>query len=413
MKISKVLLIYILLSTNIFGQNENSIIWDKNASSISSSRNLLTLHSIIYEFEDEKLKLSYWNEDNLKRKLLGIGYRFTKTVLLDYQVDFLVHLFQHEVFGHGYRYREFEYEDNSYGLNAAPPYGNGSGFAVRGMTNYNRDLGIHEEIAIRSGGMESASVLSNSIKKRWLFRGKMNYRESLLFLSTFHDYTVYILATKYFNNNSEGNDVRNYLRTINESYGFIDERDYRLTIDDLSRKASINLLNTFNLYATYTYLKKYLLDGEREFEYPTIKIGNKELLPSIRFGLTPFGSEFVVENYVRTERNIIGFNFRIGDNKLDNFWGLGCLYHKKISDNFSFTSQLDTWVQPEMELGGITTFNTNDGFGARFVSEFNLYIGRSFPIGIYGQVGYKSSGFIEGEILDKGPIVRLGISFRD
>ncbi len=65
-----------------------------------------------------------------------------------------------------------------------------------------------------------------------------------------------------------------------------------------------------------------------------------------------------------------------------------------------------------MELGGEATFQTNRGLGGRLIGEINLYFEDSFPLGIYAQAGFKSTGFIEGERLGKGLILRLGASIR-
>lgn len=410
------IILFIVFSLSLagisFGQNDYVFLWDKNASSISNAENLLSVHRIIYEFEKKTIRLKYWDERNWKRKVLGMGYRFTKTVLIDFPIDYLVHIHQHEIFGHGHRYREFEYEDNSYNIELSPPYGSGSGFAVRGSPSYARNLGTHEEIAIRSGGMESGAVLANTLKRKWLKEGAINYRESLLYLSTFHDYYTYIFVTQSGRFDVPGNDVSNYLRTVNGSYGINDESLYQLTLDDLSKSVSINLANTFQLFSAYAYFKIYLLDGKEKFQYPSINIGNLKWLPAIRFGLTPFGSEMIVENYLKNDRSLLTFDIRIGDNKLDNFWGGGVSFYRNISDKIQFTSYANFWVQPAMELGGTSVFNTKEGFGGRLLGEINLHFGHSFPLGLYGQLGYKSAGFLEGEQLNKGLILRLGMSIR-
>jgi hypothetical protein len=412
MKTIIIIILGISLQINLFGQDDIVFVWDKDASSISNAQNLLSIHRIIYEFQNKNIKSKYWEENNWKKKSLGIGYRFAKTILLDYQIDYLVHLHQHEIFGHGYRYREFEYEDNSFNINIAPPYGNGGGFARRGSPNYNRQLGKHEEIMIRSGGMEAAAILSKNLRRRWLINGEINYRESLLYLSTLHDYSAYIYGTKLFNSDEPGNDVNNYLRTVNSSYGYTSEDSYKLTLDDISKRTTVNLINTFQLFAVYSYLKEYLFCGEESFKYPMIKLGRTNWLPSIRFGLTPFGSEFIVENFLKTETSILGIDLRLGDNKLDKFWGGGLSYYRVISNNIQIGSYGNFWIQPPMELGGITRFNTKEGFGGRLVGEINFHLNNSFPIGIYSQIGYKSTGFIEGERLDKGLIMRVGISIK-
>jgi hypothetical protein len=412
MKIIISIIIGISLQLNLFGQDNIVFVWDKDASSISNAKNLLSVHRIIYEFQNKNIKLKYWEENNWKNKSLGIGYRLAKTILIDFQIDHLLHMYQHEVFGHGYRYRAFGYENNSYNINLGMPYGKGGGFAKRGNLKYNRELGAHEGIMIKSAGMESAAILSKNLTQNWLINGKINYRESLLFLSTLHDYSAYIIATKLFNIGGSRNDVNSYLRTVNASYGFSNEGAYRLTLDDILKRTSVNMLNTFQFFAIYTYLKVYLFDGEESFDYPMIKLGSINWLPSIRFGLAPFGSELIIENHIKSEKSIFGVNLRLGDNKLDNFWGGGISFYKNISKNFQLGSYGDFWIQPSMELGGISTFNTNEGFGGRLITELNFHLNSSFPLGFYSQIGYKSTGFIEGESLDKGLIMRIGLSIK-
>ena len=71
---------------------------------------------------DRYLKPRWFEEDKKSRKAIGIFYRLSKTVLLDNVIDHLAILTQHEVFGHGSRYREFGYKNNSYSLSLFPPY---------------------------------------------------------------------------------------------------------------------------------------------------------------------------------------------------------------------------------------------------------------------------------------------------
>jgi hypothetical protein len=185
MKALIMIIIGISFPLQLLGQNDIVLIWDKDASAISNAQNLLSIHKILYQFQNEHIQLKYWDERNFKGKSLGIGYRFAKTILLDYQIDYLAHLYQHEVFGHGYRFRAFGYTGNSYNINLIPPYGKGGGFARSGTLDAGREIGEHESIMISSGGMEASAILSRTLRKRWLIRGEINYRESLPFLSGF------------------------------------------------------------------------------------------------------------------------------------------------------------------------------------------------------------------------------------
>ena len=66
-----------------------------------------------------------------------------------------------------------------------------------------------------------------------------------------------------------------------------------------------------------------------------------------------------------------------------------------------------------MELGGseITESAGGLGFSASSTFLFNVIKGQN-PFSIYTQLGYKTTGFLEGEMLSDGLILRLGLSFR-
>ena len=402
----------IFIQTISVAQINKVFVLDKQASSITSSQNLFSIYQIAADFQDDNIKIKYWKENNWKRKSLGIGYRFLKMILIDQQIDHLTFLLQHEVFGHGYRYREFEFQENSYNINLAPPFGNGSGFARRGITSYNRKLGIHESIIISSGGMEANTILSKTIRNKWLNNGEINYRESRLYLLSILDYPLYIVSTNIFNRNEPGNDVNNYLRTLNLYHGYNNPLNYRLSINDITRYSIANLLNTYSLFAAYSFWKTYLFDGNKIFKYPMINLGKVDWLPSLRMGLSPFGAELILENHFKTSNCLTEVNLRIGDYNLNNFWGFGITHLIALKNESQLNLIADSWVQPSMNLGGLETFQTKKGLGGRIIGEFNLFFSKTLPVGIYGQVGYKTSGYIEGEKLDKGLILRMGISIK-
>jgi hypothetical protein len=395
-----------------FAQSSLILNWDKHKSSIASAENLLTIHNTFYKFTDSKIKTKYWEEDSWHKKLGGLAYRFSKSILLDNQADWLVHIHQHEVFGHGFRYREFDLKRNSYNLSLFPPYGSGGGFALRGRSDYPRFFGAHENIATSMGGMESASVLSERLRNKWLQSGQIHYRESLLFLSTLHDCTAYIYGTGLELDDSAGNDVNNFLRQVNFQYGFVNEEDYQLTINDLAQRASVNLVNTFQFFAIYTYIKTYLIDGEKNYEYPIFNVGKTDWLPSVRFGLTPFGSEFIIENFLKTEKSLTQIRLRIGDGKLDKAYGGGISYRRDWTPKLSINAIADLWIQPSMQLGGEELFDTKEGLGGRLIAEIDYQFNKKYPIGLFTQIGYKTTGFYPGEILNKGAIARIGISLK-
>jgi hypothetical protein len=85
MKIITAIIIVICFHLSLSAQSDLRIIWDENHSSIANAENLLSIHQAIYQFSNQYLKTTYWDESSFKGKALGIGYRFTKTILFDYQ----------------------------------------------------------------------------------------------------------------------------------------------------------------------------------------------------------------------------------------------------------------------------------------------------------------------------------------
>ncbi len=105
---------------------------DGRKSTQIGAENLIAFQYGTSSMLDRYLKPRWFEEDKKSRKAIGIFYRLSKTVLLDNVIDHLAILTQHEVFGHGSRYREFGYKNNSYSLSLFPPYGNGNGYAISG-----------------------------------------------------------------------------------------------------------------------------------------------------------------------------------------------------------------------------------------------------------------------------------------
>jgi len=406
----RLLLLILFFSYTFNAQKTYYLVGDQYGSSIISAENLLTVHKGIYSFQDNHLKNSYWKEDNLGKKTLGITYRLGKTVLLDSPLDQLFFLIQHEVFGHGYRYRNYEFEKSRYTINIGFPYGPGNGVAYSGA--WERPLGQHEDILIRTGGMEANAVLGTKIREKWLRNGHIHYRESLLYGININNFPLYVWSTKLSKKEvSSGNDVAAFLSRINAYNGFPSIANYELTLDDLAKNTLINLLNPYNYFAAYTYLKTYLLDAEEEFPLPMISLGTTKWLPSIRASITPFGSEFLIENHFLNDKNLLELSWRQGVSPFDKFYGGGVKWNRRFKDLLNAQMAIDFWDQPAMSLGGTERFMTKEGFGGRLMTTLDYQFGKEIPVGVHLEMGYKSTGFIEGEILNKGLIFRFGLMF--
>lgn len=407
------LVLFLLISIPHFTSAQTTTyyaLWDRKGSSIVGGEGLLSLHKIIKEYGDKKLPPTYW-EKNWQDKTIGIGYRLAKTVLLDRQIRSLIWQVQHEVFGHGYRYREFGFQNSSYRVRLVLPWPTKGGvFARRGDMPNGHTLGMHEGIAIFLGGMEANSLLAKSIQNRWLQSGQIHYDEGRLYVSTSNDYISYILKTRFYFAPLSGNDVQNFLREVNESKGYLTKEDFKLTLNGLAKRTAIQLLNPYQFFGWYAHFR-YLIAGKLYTPLPMINVGDKiKWLPAVRLGLTPFGSEWIVENHVvYNSKNIFELSFKNGDNLLYQYWGAGLKMQKHFSDFLMLESSMDLWNQPSLSLGGPIAYETKGGIGGRITANFHWLFDKQNLLGIYGLTGYKTAGFIPGEQLEKNFIFRIGL----
>ncbi len=404
---------YLFIFSVHFVFAQNYLVWDKTGINSTYGESLFTLNQVIHNAKDNVLKPKLFTEDTPGKKIAGIGYRFSKFIILDFQLDALTALIQHEAFGHGFYYREYGYKDNFYHISLAPPFGKGNGIARKGRLETPRVIGRHENISIEYGGAESCNVMSNIILKKWMLAGEMEFDETILFIGTNHNTSGYILGSDY--DDKIKGDMLDYLTKINQYHGFTDVDDYPLTLKYLKRRAWIEILNPINLYTSFLYTWKYIGKGEKSVKMPFIKILGYQYFPNFDLNLNPFGSELVVTNFLRNDRNLITGEIRIGDNKLAKSLGGGLGYSQIWSNRpFQFDASLDLWNQDELELGGESLKLTEASLGgaARFGANIRLLNGDK-PIYFHTQLGYKTSGYLHGQFLREGLIWRIGLSFNE
>jgi len=413
--------ILILLITSVWpsraaGQARYRLLLDGSLSPVTGAHAVLSLHRGLYRLEDRYLGTRWFDERNPGLKIAGVSIRLVKTIGLDYVADYMGFLVQHEFFGHGARYREFGFTENRFSLHFPPPFGDGEGWAFRGRPAEGRRLSSHEHLTMISGGSEANTVLSLHLRGNWLHRGDIHYRESLLYLFTSNDLAAYILRTKAGLRKEAGNDILAYLRALNGLEGYPSEADYRLSVDDLARAAWINLLNPFPYFALYAFFKSYLWSGEENFRFPMIRVGRSGgYLPAFRMGLTPFGPELFWENLYadRKTGGVYGLTFRYGMPAFHDFWGFGVEAEVQPRGRlFIVGARLDVWNQPALTLGGESLESGKAGWGGAVIGRlFYRVLGERSLLHLAAELGYKTSGYLEGERLSGGWILRVGLGF--
>src|SRR5207245_4171361 len=94
-----------------------------------------------------------------------------------------------------------------------------------------------------------------------------------------------------------------------------------LSVARLRSLSWINLGDPFTLYSIYAWFH-YIASG-KETRIPMIPIFGLGYLPSVRLGLTPFGPEFFIENYLLDGKRPIYFYIKGGRHSQNRYGGLG------------------------------------------------------------------------------------------
>ncbi len=382
---------------------------DASRSAPIGAENLVAVHRALYALEDRFLKPRLFDESTRGRKTAGILYRLGKTFLLDNAIDHFSILIQHEVFGHGARFREFGYADISYNLSLFLPYARGHGKAS-GSLNRGRRTTQHETISIIIGGSEANTMLAKAIRSKWLQRGRVKSRETIIYLFSSLDLSWYILHTRFASQRMQ-RDVANYLRNLNRLEGY-SRNKYRLTLEALSAQSLVGFLNPTVLWAMYAYCVPYLYHGAGERELPMLRLGQVKYLPSFRLGLTPFGSEVYFENLIVHSGRVSNVYFRYGIPSFYKFGGFGIAVDNLASGmGITFSPRAEFWHQPALLLGGQQVSAGRSGMGGGLWAKIYYRIARSNPVPELAlDIGYKTDGFTEGEALGRGFTLRLGLS---
>ncbi len=376
----------------------------------AGSQSLLTTHATLVRIEDILMGTRWVDEQSFQGKAINFSGRLSKLILLDVPIDYFTVVLLHEYIGHGARYRELDIPNIDYGYDLPPPYGKGGGQASTSIGP--GVISRHEEIAIWTGGLESHQVLNSSLRKRWMVLGEQHYREALTYFWSFQISLTYIQDTEdLYPAMDNVNDPQAYIRLLNLNNGYADVLNLPFSLDDLKHAMNRNAFDPMVLISMYNGLIKYLWSGNPISIIPMLKFGSVKYLPSMHVGLTPFGVETHLENYLIIDEVLYTIMFSKGDETCHSGWGgLGAqICYPFAKSDFSMEVALHLWNQPSLTLGG-SGVDTRGGLGGAvsFRSYFRIPNG-GFPLKAVFELGYKTAGFIEGYILDASPIILLGL----
>lgn len=265
----------------------------------------------------------------------------------------------------------------------------------------------------------------------WMGTDEMNYRDAFLYFLSFVNYfpsTVHTPENKSIYNIQ--NDATGYFLTLNTLGGYTGRNNLKMSLSAFHSRMALSIVNPFVFYSIYCFFKTYLWDGNTVSGFPTIRIGSVNYLPVLKSGLTPYGIEYHLENYLRFGKTTSLIDFGIGDQTFYSSWGdLGLSFQNVVSRNrWSVDMNVDLWKQPELMIHGdqmiwsksrgntffaIQARQSKDiGFGGAF-SMRGYYRFSNSKNSLAGMVelGYKSTGYLEGYSLSSSPIIMVGIGF--
>jgi hypothetical protein len=391
----------------------------------------------------------------LTNRILGRTFRFTELSLLWNPLNQLMITVQHEVFGHGYRLRDLgsRVADNlQYRINLPYPYGTGGGY-----TSYyvRPEMSIQDDILISLAGTEASALLAHQLSLSWLSKNEIDGREAPLHLFGTLDLYNYILSLKdskstfTIYSKNEGHDIANYMMRLNSIYP--SKKSFKDQLEQLQLKASYSILaNVFSYLALFAEYK-YIWSG---VSTPiTKREGNiRFMMPIYRLGLTPFGSEDIAGLYLllksgepsyfyykeghfskNTYRGIgfensgilrfnssqIGFKFDLWSQPTflfdtpksheipcclkvtEDFWWLTKETLSNSKYDIEFDHSRNAYTEEEL-------FNSHIGAAASLIYQYS-FKGKFSNIA-YTQLGYKTKGYLPGESIHAGLILRFGMN---
>jgi len=366
---------------------------------------VVSAHRALASLEDRWLPPARFDESTPAKRALGIGYRFGKWFALDLPQDHFLTVFAHEVFGHGARLREIDVGHIDYHFDAPIPYGAGGA-----VTSFAGDIAATraDALGIDTAGIEAQNVLADHIGYQALAAGALPYRDAWLYLESRLDGLRYIRSLSP--RSGEGHDVRSFVRDFNDGC----DPPACTPVDDatLKRRAYLILGDPMLAYAGYGWAVSYLVRGRADGPLPMIPLPRDlKYLPMVRFDMTPYGTAVTTEHLLVRDRRLTSVSIGIGDTGAAHAWDLGVIALDALTFARVHTDvTAHVWRQPSLDTPPDAQAMAAGGLAAATAHVRIASGGPAARASLLVQAGYKSDGFVRGEHLHRGPILRLGIS---
>jgi hypothetical protein len=166
----------------------------------------------------------------------------------------------------------------------------------------------------------------------------------------------------------------------------------------------------------------YIGNGQTTGPVPLIPIGaGMRVMPSLGYALTPYGQDWTIRTAFQQERRaesrerrITGVAVRIGNTGASSTWGITARAADVLHMwRLGVALKLDIWRQPEL-LAEHLTDELESGVGAiaTTVVPMPRMLRSRWSDGVEIAAGYKSQGYVPGEHLSGGAVLRVGLTMR-
>jgi hypothetical protein len=326
--------------------------------------------------------------------------------------DHMLMVGAHEVFGHGARFRELGEGRIGYGFDAPIPYGSGDAFtSFRGQ--FPSSPLAH--LGVSASGIEAQHALADAIADGAVARGRLHYREAWLYFESRVTGMTYILTASP--TSSEGHDVADFVRLFEDQ---CQSPCSPLTRRHLQRRAILALADPLLYYSIYSFAGAYIGRGDTTGPMPLVPVSSHiRVLPSLGYALTPYGAEWTVRTSLQT-RNIEGRRrlthvaLRVGDTGVSTTWGVKA----RVADALTLRAlrigaTVDVWRQPEsIAESTASPLRTGAAILATVTLPMPALLRSPWSDRLHVTAGYKAEGYVPGEQLSRGAVVRAGVTLR-
>ncbi len=380
---------------------------DRSMSVAAGAATLVSLQRTLASLEDRVLSPRLFEEATLVRRALGISYRAAKFLALDLPQDHFLLVLGHEVFGHGSRLREIGAPVVRHRFDLPIPYGRGGGvtsFASPQTTTR------AERLSIATSGIEAQNLMADLVGRRVLAARRVHYREAWLYLESRLGAFRYLRSVSPRSRPSH--DVAAFLADFNEGCDVPACR--RLDERTVKRRALVMLADPLLAFAAYGLAVNSLFLGRPWAAMPAIRLGDRvRYLPSARFDIAPYGSEWQTTHHLAVGERQMVISLRFGDAGRRRPWGAGIVWSGVLRPQpVRAAVRGNLWRQPPLDAPPTSPVLRTGGLAAM---ELELRVGRRRSAGgglsVSLEGGYKSDGFVPGEALRRGPIVRAGLGY--